>query len=50
MFAIARALENGNPFVYLFFFILFEPPVMIILFAIIDKVKEIIKKKKGLDK
>ena len=39
MFTIARALENGNPFVYLFFVILFIPPVVIILFAVYDKIK-----------
>jgi len=50
MFTIARALENNNPFVYLLLFVIFEPPVMIILFAIIDKIKEVRKKKKGLDK
>lgn len=40
MFAIAHALENGNPFVYLFIFLIFWPPVAIIVFTIVDKVKE----------
>ena len=46
MFTIANALANHNPFAYLLLFVIFEPPVMIILMGIIDKIKEIIKKKK----
>ena len=41
---LAYGLENNNPFVYLFFTILFIPPVMIIAFEIIDKIKKRIKK------
>ena len=37
---LATGLEYGNPFVYLFFFVLFEPPVMIIIFYLIDYFKE----------
>ena len=47
MFTIANALANHNPFAYLLLFVVFEPPVMIILMGIIDKIKEIIKKKKN---
>jgi len=39
MFTIARALENGNPFVYLFFIVLFIPPVVILLFVAYEKIK-----------
>jgi len=41
---LAYGLENNNPFVYLFFIILFMPPIMIITFEIIDKIKERIRK------
>lgn len=41
---LAYGLENSNPFVYLFFIILFIPPTVIIAFEIIDKIKERIKK------
>ena len=40
MFTIARALENENSFVYLFFIVLFIPPVIIISFAIYEEVKK----------
>ncbi len=39
MFRIAYAVEQGNPFAYLFLFMILCPPVMIIVFAIIDKIK-----------
>lgn len=44
--ALAIGLEYGNPFVYLFLFILFEPPIMIIIFYLIDCFKERKKKQK----
>ena len=37
---LAIGLEYGNPLVYLFLFILFEPPIMIIIFYLIDCFKE----------
>lgn len=40
MFLIARALDNGNPFAYLLMFMLFFSPIMVIIFAIIDKLKK----------
>lgn len=44
MFTIARGLENGNPFAYFFIFLILYPPIMIIMFAIIDKIKEKVSK------
>lgn len=37
---LAIGLEYGNPLVYLFLFMLFEPPIMIIIFYLIDFFKE----------
>ena len=37
---IAIGLETGNPFAYLLLFVVLYPPIMIILFWIIDKIKE----------
>lgn len=37
MLVIARALYNGNPFAYLLLFMILYPPIMVIIFAIIDK-------------
>lgn len=42
---LAIGLARENPFVYLFFFMLLYPPIMIIIFAIIDWIK---RKKKGV--
>jgi len=42
---LAIGLEYGNPLVYLFLFVLFEPPVMIIIFYLIDCFKKRRKKK-----
>lgn len=39
MFRIAYALESGNPFAYLLIFMIMYPPIMVIIFAIIDKFK-----------
>ena len=39
MQSIAIELEKGNPFAYLFLFIILYPPVMVIIMAIIDKFK-----------
>lgn len=41
---LAYGLENNNPFVYLFFIILFMPPVIIITFEIMDKIKKRVRK------
>ena len=46
MQTLAIGLVNHNPLAYLFFIILLEPPVMIILLAVIDKIKECKQKKK----
>lgn len=40
MLVIARSLDNGNPFAYLFLFMILYPPIMVIIFAIIDKLKK----------
>lgn len=40
MLVIARAFDNGNPFAYLFLFMILYPPIMVIIFAIIDKFKK----------
>ena len=40
MQAIAIALEHGNPFAYLFLFMILCPPIVVIIFAIIDKIKK----------
>ena len=37
---IALALEQGNPFAYLLLFVILYPPIMVIIFAIIDKFKK----------
>jgi len=37
---LAIGLEHGNPLVYLFLLMLFEPPIMIIIFYLIDFFKE----------
>lgn len=47
MLIIANALANHNPFAYLLLFVIFVPPIMIILMAIVDKIKKIIKKKRN---
>ena len=39
MIRIALALEQGNPFAYLLLFMILCPPIMVIIFAIIDKFK-----------
>lgn len=44
MFAIARGLEHGNPFAYFLIFLIFYPPIVIIIFAIVDKIKEKVNK------
>ena len=36
---LAIGLERENPFAYLFFFMFLYPPIMIIIFAIIDLIK-----------
>ena len=43
MFTIAKALDNGNPFAYLLIIVILCPPIVIILFEIIDKIKRRIK-------
>lgn len=40
MQAIAIGLERGNPFAYLFLFMILYPPVMVIILTIIDKFKK----------
>jgi len=40
MIRIALALEQGNPFAYLFLLMILYPPIMVIIFAIIDKFKK----------
>lgn len=47
MQTIAIGLENGNPAAYLLILILLYPPVMIIFFAITDKIKSFINKRKN---
>lgn len=42
---LGYGLATGNPFAYMFLIILFEPPVMIIGFFIVDKIKEWLKGK-----
>jgi len=37
---IAFALEQGHPFAYLLLFMILFPPIIVILFAIIDKFKK----------
>ena len=37
---IAIGLENKNPVAYMLLFVLLYPPIMIILFAIVDKIKK----------
>lgn len=37
---IAIALAKGNPVAYLLLFVILYPPVMVIIFAIIDKIKK----------
>lgn len=44
MIMIALALENGNPFAYLLLFLLLCPPIMVIIFAIINKIIDKMKK------
>lgn len=39
MIAIARGLENMNPFAYLLLFVILCPPVLIIIFAVWNKIK-----------
>ncbi len=39
MFRIAYALDSGNPFAYMFMFMYLYPPILMIVFAIIDKFK-----------
>ena len=41
---LAYQLEIHNPLVYLFFFMILYPPIMIIIFGIIDWIKDKIKK------
>lgn len=38
MFTIAKALDNGNPFAYLLMFLILYPPIVIIIFHIIDRI------------
>lgn len=40
MQVIALGLENKNPFAYLLLFVILYPPMMSILFAIIDRFKK----------
>ena len=40
MQVIAIGLTKGNPFAYFLLFLLLYPPIMIIIFAIIDKIRE----------
>ncbi len=47
MQTIATGLENKNPAAYLLIFMLFYPSVMIIFFAITDKIKGFINKRKN---
>ena len=37
---IAIGLGQGNPFAYLFLFMILYPPIAVIIFAIIDKIKK----------
>ena len=37
---IAIGLANGNPFAYLLLFMVLYPPIVVIIFAIIDKFKK----------
>lgn len=37
---IAIGLANHNPFAYMFIVVLFEPPVVYILYTIIEKIKK----------
>ena len=37
---IAIGLANGNPFAYLLLFMILYLPIMVIIFAIIDKFKK----------
>lgn len=37
---IAIGLVNGNPFAYLLLFMILYPPIMVIIFAIIEKFKK----------
>lgn len=37
---IAYGLNNGNPAVYLLLFMLVYPPIMVIIFAVIDWIKK----------
>lgn len=37
---IAMGLVNENPFAYLLLFMILYPPIMVIIFAIIDKFKK----------
>lgn len=39
MQAIAIGLERGNPFAYLFLFVILYPPIVVIIFTIIDKIR-----------
>ena len=40
MQAIALGLESKNPFAYLLLFVILYPPIMAILFAVIDRFKK----------
>lgn len=40
MQAIALGIANKNPFAYLFLFMILYPPVMVIVFAIIDRIRK----------
>lgn len=37
---IAIGLGQGNPFAYLFLLMILYPPIVVIIFAIIDKIKK----------
>lgn len=37
---IAYGLNNGNPAAYLLLFMLVYPPIMVIIFAVIDWIKK----------
>lgn len=45
MQAIAIGLENGNPFAYMLIIMILYPPILIILFAVADKIRTWIHKR-----
>ena len=50
MQAIALGLENKNPFAYLFLFMILYPPIMVIIFAVIDRIRKKLRRKINHDK